>query len=162
MKYHHPDIISDDNDPSAPLTRPTNLHPDHPNVVVQGPYYHVSNDVSRVPFDDYLFHGYETRKEFQESINDTIRRWGGRTGECVEVRVFHGKDGIALDLDNRLLHLRFHDAPGHTPEAAWLPVYLLDPATPPPCIRSPDSTPDEQLLDEIDARLWEKHKRHRR
>lgn len=140
-------------------SRRTNTSPDNPNVIIQGPFYRVSRDMSRVPLDDYLDHGYETRKEFARSVRQLIERWGGRDGECVEERWYHGKDGEAIDQRHRQLHLRFHDTPGGHPDEAWLPLYLLQPVDIPEYARWHDNTPEEDLIDEIDSRLWDKHQR---
>lgn len=156
MKSPHPDILGEEEvDPTAPLIRRTNVDPNNPNVIIQGPFYRVSNDMSRVPLVDYLDHGYETREDFRDAIIKLVSRWENREGECVEERIFHGKEGEAIDQRHRQLHLRFHDTPGGSPDDAWLPLYVLDPIPIPDYARWHDLTPEEELLEEIKRELWE-------
>lgn len=125
----HPDIIqSEDTDnPFAPLTVRTNVSPDKPNVIVQGPFFRVSGDMNRVPLNDFFEHGYETMREFREAAEELISRWHDREGECIEKRLFHGPNSDTIDDRLTLLRLRFHDTPGCRPDEAWIPRYLADP-----------------------------------
>lgn len=158
MNFHHPDIIDDDapENPAKARARRVNVSPVNPNVIVQGPFYRVSTDMSRVPLADYLDHGYETRREFSDSIEQLIRQWGGREGECVEEISFHGKDGEVIDERHKQLHLRFFDTPCCRPDEAWLPMYLLDRCDTPEYAKHHEPTEREELLNEIYAALWGK------
>lgn len=75
-------------------------------------FYQVLSTIDQAPLRDYLLHGYETRRDFEDALRRLVRRWQGRTGECIDER--HG-----------FLHLRFHDTPGGKPDEAWLPHYIL-------------------------------------
>lgn len=155
MKFRHPDILPDDSDPAKPLTRRMNVSPDNPNVIIQGPFYRVSDDMSRVPIRDCFYHGYTTSKDFKEAIQALVNRWKGREGECIEKRCFHGKYGEPFDERNCQLLLRFHDTPGGSPDEAWLPLYILEAIPVPDYARWHTSTHEEQLLDEINSTLWD-------
>lgn len=159
MLKKHPDIIDPDaKEPETYITRPTNRSPDNPNVIVRGPFYKVSRDMDRVPLGDYLQHGFETRKEFIGAVAQLMSRWQGRKGECIEERVFHDRYGNP-DEANRMLLLRFHDTPGGSPDEALLPAYLCEPIPTPVKFRPHKPNPEQQLKDEITARLWEGHTR---
>lgn len=95
-------------------------------------YYIVSVDPRDAPLRDYLWHGYESRRDFYDSLRRLYDRWRGRIGERVGER--HG-----------FLLLRFHDTPGGVPDEDWLPRYLLEPCQPP----EPDA-PEHQDA-ELDA-----------
>lgn len=151
MNRRHPDIIDD---ASGPVVHRMNVSPDNPNVIVQGPFYRVDSNISRVPLNDYLEHGYETRGEFLCSVESLVKRFGGREGECIEERCYHGCDGEAIDQRHRQMHLRFHDTPGGLPDMAWLPLYLLSPVPPPAGNCKRDITEDDERIHEIDKALW--------
>ena len=158
-KTRHPDILydSDSHSPLAPLTVRTNVSPDNPNLVTQGPFYWVSGDVNRAPLRDYCKHGYESQREFRAAVCELIRRWKWREGECIEKRMFHGIDGVSIDNSLTLLRLRFHDTPGCRPDEAWIPLYLADPVPTPPYAQPRKLTRNEQLLEELqNFILWGK------
>lgn len=94
-------------------------------------YYLVLSNIDRAPLRDYLLHGYETRRNFEQALYRLVSQWRGRTGECIDER-----HGFRL--------LRFHDTPGGKPDEEWLPVYLLQPVPPPP----PDSSDSAEELDQ--------------
>lgn len=155
----HPDILydADAHSPLAPLTVRTNVSPDNPNLVTQGPFYGVSGDVSRAPLRDYCKHGYESQREFRAAVCELIRRWKWREGECIEKRMFHGIDGVSVDNSLTLLRLRFHDTPGCRPDEAWIPLYLADPVPTPSYAQPRKLTRNEQLLEELqNFILWGK------
>lgn len=157
MNYEHP-AIKPDTVPSNPaqwLTLRTNVDPKNPNVVIQGPFYRVVSDTSRVPFKDHLIHGFGDREAFREAVENIISQWHDRVGECIEERWFHGKEGYPVDENNCQCRIRFHDTPGCCPDEAWLPRYLLVPTRIPSYARWHDPTPEEQVIDEIDHALWE-------
>ncbi len=156
VRNRHPDIIYDDSpyDPSRPIIRRTNVSPDNPNVIIQGPFYHVGKDMSRVPLGDYMDHGYESRKEFREAIEELIDRWGGRDGECIEERAYHGKEGEAIDERHIQLHLRFPDTPGARHDQAWLPRYLLTPVPTPEQFKWREKTEKELAEEELHKAIW--------
>ena len=77
-------------------------------------YFSVATNTGGAPLNDYLNHGYETRRDFADAIRAIIDRFGGRTGQKVSNR-------------NNFLLMRFDDTPGGTTEEAWLPIYLLTP-----------------------------------
>lgn len=156
VRKRHPDIIYDDSsfDPSRPIIRRTNVSPDNPNVIIQGPFYHVGKDMNRVPLGDYMDHGYESRKEFREAIEELIDRWGGRDGECIEERAYHGKEGEAIDERHIQLHLRFPDTPGARPDQAWLPRYLLTPIPTPEQFKWREKTEKELAEEELHKAIW--------
>lgn len=146
MKYSHPDILPDsppESSVNSANSRPLNRDPQNENIIIQGPFYRVSGDMSRVPEGDYADHGYETRSDFREAVRALMRYWRGREGEAVEERWFHGKEGEAIDHRHRQLRIRFHDTPGGLPDEAWLPLYLLDPIPIPDYARWHDPTPEE-------------------
>lgn len=76
-------------------------------------FYRVLTRIDRAPLRDFLLHGYETRRDFEQALRRLVSRWRGRTGERIDER--HG-----------FLLLRFHDTPGGKPDEAWLPHYLLE------------------------------------
>lgn len=143
-----------DSDVIGPVIHRTNVSASNPNVIIQGPYYRVDSNTDRVPLNDYLEHGYETRGEFLQSVESLVRRWGGRKGECIEERCYHGRDGETIDQRLRQLHLRFHDTPGGLPDMAWLPLYLLSPVPAPPDNRNRDVSDNDLKIHEIDKALW--------
>ena len=158
-KIRHPDILydADAHSPLAPLTVRTNVSPDNPNLVTQGPFYGVSGDVNRAPLRDYCKHGYESQREFRAAVCELIRRWKWREGECIEKRMFHGIDGVSVYNSLTLLRLRFHDTPGCRPDEAWIPLYLADPVPTPPYAQPRKLTRNEQLLEELqNFILWGK------
>lgn len=77
-------------------------------------YYRVVSTLDHAPLRDYLLHGYETRRDFEQALHRLVSRWHGRTGESIDER--HG-----------FLRLRFYDTPGGKPDEEWLPLYLLQP-----------------------------------
>lgn len=102
----------------------------------EGKFFSVSVDPRDAPLRDYLWHGYESRRDFYDALRSLSNRWRNRVGECVAER-------------NGFLRLRFHDTPGGRPDEEWLPRYLLTAAEVPDYIRDseePDET--EQALDE--------------
>lgn len=125
-------------------------NPNNPNIIVQGSFYRVSDDMSRLPIKDYLDHGYETKSDFYQAASDLVERWRGREGECIEERAWHGKDGEAIDQRHRALRLRFHDTPGGYPDEAWIPLYLLEPILTPEYAIHRDPTLDELIDRELD------------
>ncbi len=124
--------------------------PNNSNIIVQGPFYRVSDDMSRLPIRDYLDHGFETKQDFYEAASELVNRWRGREGECIEIRAWHGKDGEAIDQRHKSLRLRFHDTPGGYPDEAWIPMYLLEPIPTPEYAILRTLTPDELITKELD------------
>lgn len=151
MKYHHPDIISVEKstNPFAPLVVRTNVSPNNPNVIIQGPFFRVSGDISRVPLGDYFKHGYETLREFREAADTLIKRWYNREGECIEKRMYRGTNMDAIDDNLTLLRLRFHDTPGCRPDEAWIPSYLTASIPVPEYAKWRTLTPYEQTMNEL-------------
>lgn len=125
----HPDVLNDEDsvDPLTPVKVRTNVSPDNPNVIIQGPFFRVCGDIRRVPLDDYYKYGCLSRREFYESTCCVIYKWGNREGECVEKCLYHGENFDTFDDRLTLLRLRFHDTPGCLPDEAWIPQYLADP-----------------------------------
>ena len=156
MNRRHPDIIDDasSKEPDAITVRRVNVSPDNPNVIVQGPFYKVSTDMRRLPIFDHLDHGYESKRDFFNSVEALVAKWGGREGECVEEACFHGKSGEAIDKRHRQLRLRFYDTLSRKPDEAWLPLYMLDPCPVPEYARRHEPTPRETLMGEIYSTLW--------
>ena len=156
VRKRHPDILYDDSsyDPSRPIIRRTNVSPGNPNVIIQGKFYHVGKDMSRVPLGDYMDHGYESRKEFHDAVEELIDRWGGRDGECIEERMYHGKEGEAIDDRHVQLHLSFPDTPGARPDQAWLPRYLLTPIPIPEQFKWREKTEKELTEEELHKAIW--------
>jgi hypothetical protein len=162
---HHPDIFRTENADKllAPLTVQMNAASDNPNVIVQGPFFRVSGDESRVPIDDYFKHGYETQREFREAADALISRWRNREGECVEKRLYHGLNDDGIDENLTILRLRFHDTPGCRPDEAWIPCYLADQIPVPEYTKCQILTPYEQIMKEItDFIMCGKDKEHER
>lgn len=157
-KKTHPDILPPrpTPDPAAPLTRPTNRRPDNENIIVPGPYYRVTTDLSHAPLADYHQHGFESSKEMRESVLALAERWRGRKGECIEERLYRDRWGNP-DEKTRMLHLKFHDAPGGFPEDAWLPVYICTPIPIPVKQRPRNMSAKHRLQEELHHRMWEKH-----
>lgn len=147
----HPDIISteDVSSPFAPLIVRTNVAPDNPNVIIQGPFFRVCGDEDRVPLGDYFKHGYETLREFREASDALVARWRNREGECIEKRLFHGSNADTIDDSLTILRLRFHDTPGCRPDEAWIPCYLADPIPVPEYAKWQTLTPYEQTMEEL-------------
>lgn len=92
-------------------------------------FYQVKSNIDDAPVRDYLFHGWVSRREFEQALQRLVDRWCGRIGESVSTR-------------HDFLLLRFFDTLGGKPDEAWLPTYLLQPVEPPVGIR--DTPPDEQ------------------
>lgn len=161
MKRHHPDIIESDAepDPLQPVVIPTNRDKQNPLVIVQGPYYKVSRDLSRIPLDRYIEQGYGSRKELYESIEELVSKYGDKLGECIEKRLYHDEHGTLRDDDNTVLHLRFLE-PGGSFAKAWVPRYMTVAVPTPPQLQWIYKTENEMLLDEIDDAMHRKH-RHR-
>lgn len=162
---NHPDVISVEEIDTqfAPLVVRMNVAPDNPNVIIQGPFFRVSGDNSRVPIGDYFKHGYESLCEFREAANALINRWRNREGECVEKRLY--RDTGTDDIDDHLtiLRLRFHDTPGCRPDEAWIPNYLAVPIPVPEYAKWQMLTPYEQMMKELmDFIMYGKDKRRKR
>lgn len=100
-------------------------------------FFLVVRNVDAAPLDDYLFHGYEDRRQFVAAIRRLTERWGGRVGRSVGER-----NGFQL--------LRFTDAPGGMPEEAWLPQYLLEPSDIPEYLRQEEPDPYDAIIAELD------------
>lgn len=96
-------------------------------------YYLVLSTIVHAPLREYLLHGYETRRDFEDALRRLVSRWSGRTGECVGER--HG-----------FILLRFHDTLGGKPDEAWIPAYLLQPKENPAC----DNQDDDEQIRELD------------
>lgn len=96
-------------------------------------FFQVDRNTDRAPMDDYVSHGYETRRDFREALRRLLDLWGGRTGEMVGHR--HG-----------FLRLKFRDIPFGS-EEGWLPLYLLTPVAIPDYLNQPEPDPIEQELD---------------
>lgn len=97
-------------------------------------FYQVKSNIGDAPVRDYLIHGWESRREFEQALQRLVDRWSGRVGECVGER-------------HDFFLLRFYDTPGGKPDEAWLPTYLLMQVEPP--AGTCDSPPDEQA-EELD------------
>ena len=93
-------------------------------------FYQVLSTLDRAPLRDYLLHGYETRRDFEQALRRLVSRWQGRTGERIDER--HG-----------FLLLRFHDTPGGKPDEEWLPLYLLEPVAMPEYMMAQDSSEED-------------------
>ncbi len=148
---HHPDIINIENtyDALAPLIVRTNVDPDNPNVVIQGPFFRVCGDEDCVPLGDYFKHGYESRREFREAVDALINRWRNREGECVEKRLYRDTNTDVVDERLTLFRLRFHDTPGCRPDEAWVPCYLAVPIPIPEYAKWQTMTLFEQTMKEL-------------
>lgn len=99
-------------------------------------FYRVSKDIASAPLRDFLWHGYETRHDFEKALRKLVGRWGGRVGEAIAER-------------SHFLRLRFHDTLGGRPDEAWLPRYLLVKAPIPEYLNPPPVDPVEEELDRI-------------
>lgn len=100
-------------------------------------FFRVAADLYGAPLGEYLQNGYETKADFAAALRRLVGRWGGRVGESVGRRHDH-------------LLLRFHDTPGSRPDEAWLPLYLLAPATDE---QAAASRPEPEARDEITESL---------
>lgn len=145
----HPDIIrtEDSSNPFETLIVRTNVDPENPNIIVQGPFFRICGDRKRIPLNDYYKHGYESLREFSEATVALINRWRNREGECIEKRLFHGLDTIDDSLT--ILRLRFHDTPGCRPDEAWIPSFLAVPIPIPEYTKWQTLTPYEQTMKEL-------------
>lgn len=91
-------------------------------------FYKVLPTIQNAPLRDYLLHGYESRRDFEQALRRLVSRWKGRTGECIDMR-------------HDFILLRFHDTPGGKPDEEWIPDYLLQPV--PAQNESSDSSGEE-------------------
>lgn len=120
---------------------PENYDPRAGNIIKEGDYFKVTNDVDKAPLADYTMHGYTSKWDFYEAVRAVVERWRGRIGECVQER--HG-----------FRKLRFHDTPGGRPDEEWIADYLLEPTARPDYMNKPEKDPIAEEVDKAFGFGW--------